>query len=124
MQDKFAQGCRYDVLGNWPGNLSEVDPESKISKDVTDEGILEFARVVKADQEDPEGTYMLRRFRANQILSTLVRGSIQMGYSRDTFNPETYINRGQTTKEMRYSCLCSLSEIIPKLTGYTSFSAH
>ena len=109
-QEKFAQGCRYDVLGNWPGDMSEVDPETKISKDVTDEEVLEFARV-KADPEDPD-----------QVLSTLVRGSIQMGYSRDTFNPETYINRGQTTQEMHYSCLCVLGEIVPKLTGYTSSS--
>ena len=121
MQEKFEQGCRYDVLGNWPGKLSELDHESKISRDVTDEAILEFARA-KAEPDDPDGAYMLRRFRANQILSSLVRGSIQMGYSRDTFNPETYIKRGQSTKEMHLSCLCVLSEIIPKLTGYESFS--
>ena len=45
-----------------------------------------------------------------------------MGYSRDTFNPETYIKRGQSKKEMHLSCSCVLSEIIPKLTGYESFS--
>ena len=45
-----------------------------------------------------------------------------MGYSRDTFNPETYIKRGQSTKEMHLSCLCVLSEITPKLTGCESFS--
>ena len=45
MQEKFSQGCRYDVLGmgNWPGKLCEVDPETKISRDVTDEEDLEFA---------------------------------------------------------------------------------
>ena len=43
MQEKFEQGCRYDVLGNWPGKLSELDHESKISRDVTGEEILEFA---------------------------------------------------------------------------------
>ena len=76
----------------------------------------------KAEPDDPDGAYMLRCFRANQILSSLVRGSIQMGYSRDTFNPETYIKRGQSTKEMHLSCLCVLSEITPKLTGCESFS--
>ena len=100
---------------------SELDHDSKISRDVTNEEILEFARA-KAEPEDPDGTYMLRRFRANQILSSLVQGSIQMGYSRDTFNPETYTKRGQSTKEMHLSCLWVLSEIIPKLTGYESFS--
>ena len=78
MQEKFSQGSRYDVLGSWPGTLSEVDPETHVSREVTDEEILAFARA-KADAEDPEGTYLLRRFRANQILSALVRGSIQMG---------------------------------------------
>ena len=71
LQEKFSQGCRYDVLGNWPGKLCEVDPETKVSRDVTDEEILEFARA-KADPEDPEGVYLLRRFRANQILSTMI----------------------------------------------------
>ena len=36
IQEKFSQGCRYDVLRNWPGKLCEVDPETKISRDVTD----------------------------------------------------------------------------------------
>ena len=29
-------------LGNWPGKLCEVDPATKISRDVTDEEVLEF----------------------------------------------------------------------------------
>ena len=61
MQEKFEQGCRCDVLGNWRGKLSELDPESKISRDVTDEEILEIART-RAEPDDPDGAYMLRRF--------------------------------------------------------------
>ena len=102
LQEKFSQGCRYDVLGNWPGKLCEVDPETKVSRDVTDEEILEFARA-KADPEDPEGVYLLRRFRANQILSTMILSD-------------------QETREMHYSCLFILSDIIPKPTGYATFS--
>ena len=109
MQEKFSQGCRYDVLGNWPGKLCDVDPETKISRDITEEEVLEFARA-KADPEDPEGVYLLRRFRANQTLSTLTRGAIQMGYSREAFNPKTYSDRDQETKVMHYSCLHILSE--------------
>ena len=45
-----------------------------------------------------------------------------MGYTRSTFNPETYIRRGQTTKQMHCSCLGVLNEIIPKITGYSTFS--
>ena len=87
MQEKFWQGCRYDVLGNWPGKLCEVDPESKISRDVTDEEILEFARA-KADPKDPEGVYLLRRFKANQILSTLTFRWDTLG-RRSTRRPTT-----------------------------------
>ena len=39
-----------------------------------------------------------------------------MGYSREAFNPKTYHDRDQLTKEMRYSCLFVLREIIPKPT--------
>ena len=45
-----------------------------------------------------------------------------MGYTRSTFNPETYIRRGQTTKQMHFSCLGVLNEIIPKITGYATYS--
>ena len=45
-----------------------------------------------------------------------------MGYTRSTFNPETYIRRGQTTKQMHFSCLGVLCVIIPKITGYSQFS--
>ena len=110
MQEKCSQGCRYDVLGNWPGKLCDIDPETKI-RDVVDEEVLEFARA-KADPGDLEGVYLLRRFRANQVLSTLTRGAIQTGYSRKAFNPKTYFDWDQDTKVMHYSCLHILSEII------------
>ena len=45
-----------------------------------------------------------------------------MGYTRSTFNPETYIRRGQTTKQMHFSCLGVLNDIIPKITGYSTLS--
>ena len=44
--------------------------------------------------------------RANQILSSLTRGAMQMGYSRETFDPTTYFKRNQSPTE------------IPKVTGY------
>ena len=53
-----------------------MSPE--VSRDITDEEILQYART-KDGKEDPEGDYLLRKFRANQIMSSLTRGAIQMG---------------------------------------------
>ena len=121
MQERFRAGSRYDVLGNWPAHICATDPETNISKEVTDEDIRACANT-RGEVDDPEGHWVAKRFRANQVLSALTRGSIQMGYTRSTFNPETYVNRGQSAKQMQYSCLGVLCEIIPKITGYTQFS--
>eukprot|EP00439_Symbiodinium_sp_Y106_P077955 s920_g16.t2 len=121
MQERFRAGSRYDVLGNWPAHICATDPETNISKEVTDEDIRACANT-RGEVDDPEGHWLAKRFRANQVLSALTRGSIQMGYTRSTFNPETYVNRGQSAKQMQYSCLGVLCEIIPKITGYTQFS--
>ena len=45
-----------------------------------------------------------------------------MGMSRDTFNPATYIKKGQTTQQMHYSCYSVLTELIAKVTGDKMFS--
>ena len=119
MQERFRTGSRYDVLGSWPANLCATDPETNISREVTDEEI----RACGAQGiVDPDGHWVLKRCRANQTLSGLTRGATQMGYTRSTFNPETYTRRGQTTKQMHFSCLGVLNEIIPKITGYPTFS--
>ena len=122
MQERFRTGSRYDVLGNWPANHVCCDPETNISREVTDEEIQACCAHGRGEIVDPDGHWVLKRFRANQILSALTRGSIQMGYTRSTFNPETDIKRGQTTKQMHFSCLGVLCEIIPKITGYSQFS--
>ena len=122
MQERFRTGSRYDVLGNWPANMCVTDPETNISREVTDEEIQACGAHGRGEIVDPDGHWVLKRFRANQIRSALTRGSIQMGYTRSTFNPETYIKRGQTTKQMHFSCLGVLCEIIPKITGYSQFA--
>ena len=43
MHASFQNGNRYDVLGYWPA-LCEVDPDTGISLDVTDEEILAYTR--------------------------------------------------------------------------------
>ena len=122
MQERFRTGSRYDVLGSWPANLCATDPETNISREVTDEEIRACGAQGRGEIVDPDGHWVLKRFRANQPLSALTRGAIQMGYTRSTFNPETYIRRGQTTKQMHLSCLGVLNEIIPQITGYSTFS--
>ena len=111
MQERFRTGSRYDVLGNWPAHICAIDPETNISKDVTDEDIRACVGT-RGEVDDPDGHRVVKRFRANQVLSALTRGSIQMGYTRSTFNPETY--RGQSAKHMHCSCLGVLCEIIRK----------
>ena len=122
MQERFRTGSRYDVLGNWPADICATDPETNISREVTDEDIRACANT-RGEVGDPEGHWLVKRFRANQVFQHLcTRGSIQMGYTRSTFNPETYMSRGQSTKQMHYSCLGVLCEIIPKITEYSQFS--
>ena len=122
MQERFRTGNRYHVLGSWLANMCVTDPETNTSREVIDEEIQACGAHGRGEIVDPDGHWVLKRFRANQILSALTRGSIQMGYTRSTFNPETYIKRGQTTKQMHVSCLGVLCEIIPKITGYSQFS--
>ena len=62
----FQQRNRYDVLGQWP-TLNEIDETTQISRDVTDEEILAYARSLD-DREDRDAFYMVRKFRTNQLL--------------------------------------------------------
>ena len=39
LRERFAQGARYDVMGTWPSPISDIDPNTNISKGVTDEEI-------------------------------------------------------------------------------------
>ena len=40
MVERFNTGKnRYDAMGTWPGSISEIDPETNISRDITDEEI-------------------------------------------------------------------------------------
>ena len=48
-----ANGDRYVVLGKWP-TLCDIDPGTKVSRDVTDEGLLSYIRGL-GDPEAPDG---------------------------------------------------------------------
>ena len=122
MQERFRTGSRYDAMGNWPGSLCATDPETNVSREITDEEIRESDATAGGDLEDPDKRWLIRKFRTNQILSSIIRGADQLGYGRQAFNPTTYLDLGQDTKEMHFCCLGLLNEIIPKVTGYTMHS--
>ena len=122
MQERFRTGSRYDAMGNWPGSLCAADPETNVSREITDEEIRESDATAGGDLEDPDKRWLIRKFRTNQILSSIIRGADQLGYGRQAFNPTTYLDLGQDTKEMHFCCLGLLNEIIPKVTGYTMYS--
>ena len=122
LQERFNTGARYDALGSWPASLCATDPETNISKEISDEEVKASCAEVRGNIEDPDGRWLIKKLRANQILSALIRGANQLGYSRQSFNPQTYIDRGQGPKEMHFSCLGLLNELIPKVTGYTMYS--
>ena len=120
MQERFNTGARYDALGTWPASLCATDPETNISKEISDEEVKASCAEVCGNIEDPDGRWLIKKLRANQILSALIRGASQLGYNRQSFNPQTYIDRGQGPKH--FSCLGLLNELIPKVTGYTMYS--
>lgn len=91
MRERFSQGHRYDVVGTWM-QLCGVDENTMVNKEVTDEEIAaEVQNRVHEMSDDPDGTWLVRRFRANQLLSELTRGAVMMGYTRATFDPSTSI---------------------------------
>jgi hypothetical protein len=120
MKSSFMQGNRYDIKGIYPA-FNQVDPETLISRELTDEEILRVG-AMRQDATDRDGQYMLRRLRANQTLFMLARGAYLMGYTRGDFDPATYCNRGQDPKQMHSSYHSILNRLIPVLTGYRMYS--
>ena len=88
MQERFRTGSRYDAMGNWPGPLCTTDPETNVSRDITDEEIRTSSAHAGGDLEDPDRHWLIRKFRTNQVLSSLTRGADQLGYGRQAFNPK------------------------------------
>ena len=124
MQERFRTGSRYDAMGNWPGPLCTTDPETNVSREISDEEIQVSHAHAGGELEDPDRRWLVRKFRTNQVLSSLIRGADQLGYNRQAFNPKTYLDRGQDAREMHFCCLGLLNEIIPKVTGYTDVFSH
>ena len=78
MHKLFRDEKRHDVLGSWGPDLSRVDDETGISRDVTDEEVLAYAKSFK-NPEDPE-IHLFNKFKTNQLIAKLMRGAIQLGH--------------------------------------------
>ena len=85
MQERFRTGSRYDAMGNWPGPLCTTN----VSREISDEEIQASDAQAGGDLEDPDTRWLIRKFRKNQVLSSLIRGADQLGYSRQAFNSKT-----------------------------------
>ena len=90
-KEMFDDGKRHDALGPW-GPLSEVDPNTGVSRDVTDEEVLAYGRSLQSE-EDPTGVHLLTRLRTNQLISKLLRGAIQLGYQATFQGRESHARR-------------------------------
>ena len=121
-EEAFLRGQRHDSLGQWTG-YNEIDPRTGLPRELTDEEVLQCG-VERQDNEDPDGSHALGRCRTNQILSTMVRGAIQLGYRRRHFLVNTHIREGTQvdTSMVHSSCAVLLSTIVGKVMGYQQFS--
>ena len=84
MQEMFNANKRHDARGDWRPNLSQLNEETGMSRDVTDEEVLAFGASLN-DGEDPTGIHLLTKFRTNQLISQFQPGAIQLGYRRQHF---------------------------------------
>ncbi|OLP78865.1 hypothetical protein AK812_SmicGene40905 [Symbiodinium microadriaticum] len=75
MHQLFRQQKRYDVLGSWGDDLSRIDEDTGISRNVTDDEVLAYGQSLR-DHEDPTGIHLLNKFKTNQLIAKLMRGNI------------------------------------------------
>ena len=120
-KEAFAQGKRHDALGDW-GHLSEVNPDTGVSRDVDDEEVLEFGRNRRQD-DDPVGDHLLSRLRTHQIVSQLFRGAVQLGYHRQQIKVDNHMREGQDleTPMVHSSCALLLSKLVARVKGYRQY---
>ena len=121
-QEAFNRGQRHDSLGKW-GRLSEVDPRTGVPRELNDEEVLQHG-IGRGEHDDPTGDHALGRYRTNQVLSTFVRGAIQLGYRRQHFLVDNHIREGTEvdTSMVHSSCAALLCKLVGKITGYRQFS--
>ena len=121
-REAFSRGQRHDSLGKW-GSLSEVDPLTGVPRELNDDEVLQHG-IGRGEHDDPTGDHALGRYRANQVLSILVRGAIQLGYRRQHFLVNNHIREGTEvdTSMVHSGCAALLSKLVGKVTGYRQLS--
>ena len=121
-QEAFNRGQRHDSLGKW-GRLSEVDPRTGVPRELSDEEVLQHG-IGRGEHDYPTGDNALGRYRTNQVLSTFVRGAIQLGYRRQHFLVDSHIREGTQvdTSMVHSSCTALLCKLVGKITGYRQLS--
>ena len=122
MHKLFRDEKRHDVLGSWGPDLSRIDDETGISRDVTDEEVLAYAKSIK-NPEDPE-VHLFNKFKTNQLIAKLMRGAIQLGYRKEHFDPECHMPENQTedAPQMHSSCYQLLSKLACTVARYRQYS--
>ena len=48
-------------MGNWPGSLCTTDPETNVSREITDEEIQDSDATAGGDLEDPDKRWLIRK---------------------------------------------------------------
>ena len=121
-RDAFRRGQRHDSLGQWQG-YNDIDDQTGLPRELTDEEVLQCG-IDRRDAEDPDGNHALGRYHTNQILSTMVRRAIQLGYKRHHFLVQNHVGEGTAvdTKMVHSSCAALLATIVSKVMGYQQFS--
>ena len=115
-QEAFNRGQCHDSLEKW-GRLSEVDPRTGVPRELNDEEVLQHG-IGRGEHDDPTGDHALGRYRTNQVLSTFVRGAIQLGYRRQHFLVDNHIREGTEVdiSMVHSSCAALLSKLVGKIT--------
>ena len=67
LQERFNTGSRYDALGSWPASLCATDPETNISKEISDEEVKASCAEIRGNIDDPDGRWLIKKLRTNQI---------------------------------------------------------
>ena len=78
MKDQFASGMRHDASGTWP--IVPIDEDTALPRDLTEDEVRQYASSVENQQ------FMIERYYANKFVFYVMRGAIQLGYNKESFN--------------------------------------
>ena len=78
MKDQFASGMRHDASGTWP--IVPIDEDTALPRDLMEDEVRQYASSVENQQ------FMIERYYANKFVFYVMRGAIQLGYNKESFN--------------------------------------